>query len=207
MPTPCVDPIFLPAANLARSHHRAPPPQAIGLCNFHTPALREAYHSLRRLGVPIATNQVRYSIFNIERELDGTLETCLELGIAPVAHTPLAGGLASTFYAHALARRSGQRGRVGRFDTRQLLVLSPLFEAMGAVCEEGVQMRTELQVALRFAMAKGCIPIPGINNAQHAKEAAGALEWELDLAQIEELSAQAIILHSRRRELPWLQKL
>ena len=51
---------------------------------------------------------------NVERELDGTIETCLELGVTPVAHTPLAGGLASAFYAHALARRGGRRGRVGR---------------------------------------------------------------------------------------------
>ena len=33
-------------------------------------------------------------------------ETCLELGVTPVAHTPLAGGLATAYYAHALARRA-----------------------------------------------------------------------------------------------------
>ena len=33
---------------------------------------------------------MRYSILNIEREIDGTLETCLELGVYPLAHTPLA---------------------------------------------------------------------------------------------------------------------
>ena len=36
-------------------------------------------HARQSLGVPIVSNQIRYSLMNIERELDGTLETCLEL--------------------------------------------------------------------------------------------------------------------------------
>ena len=127
-----------------------------------------------------------------------------------MAHTPLAGGLATEYYAHALARRGGRRGRVGRFDSRQLLTLSHLFEAMSGVSEEvstETTPRSETQVALRFVMAKGCVPIPGINNAVQAAEVVGALDWSLDLADVEALSDQAILLHSRRRELPWLKSL
>ena len=210
--------------------------RAIGLCDFNGQQLREAHKACKALGVPIVSNQLRYSIANIERELDGTIETCLELGVTPIAHTPLANGLATGFYAHALARRGGRRGRVGRFDASQLLTLSHLFEVMSSVAEEGgpspssgasggggggllggpgssgstpppAELRTEAQVALRFCIAKGCVPIPGVNNAQQALEVARALEWELDLGQVEQLSEQARLLHARRSELPWLKNL
>ena len=184
--------------------------RGVGLCNFGAAALREAYVELRRLGVPVVANQIRYSVMNIERELDGTIETCLELGVTPVAHTPLAGGLATEYYSHALARRGGRRGRVGRYDSKQLLTLSHMFETMSAVSEEvstESTPRSEAQVALRFAVAKGCVPIPGVNNAAQAREVTAAMDWALDLSQAEALSEQAVLLHSRRRELSWLKGL
>ena len=85
--------------------------------------------------------------------------------------------------------------------------LSLMFEAMAAVCEEGNGERSEAQVALRYAIAKGCVPMPGVNTADHAREVAGALEWELDIGELESLSAQAKLLHARRRDLPWLRSL
>ena len=181
--------------------------RSIGVCNFNAEQLREAHRACRDLGVPIVSNQIRYSLMNIERELDGTIETCLELGITPIAHTPLAGGLATNYYAHALAKRGGRRGRVGRFDSKQLLVLSRMYEAMSAIAEEGGETRTEAQVALRFAIAKGCVPVPGVNNAQQATEVARALDWQLDMDQYEWLAQQAINLHGRRNELPWIRSL
>jgi len=180
--------------------------RGVGLCNYNSAQTREAVRACRALGVPIVSNQFRYSLFNIERELDGTLETCLELGVVPVAHTPLAGGLASAKYAHALGRRGGRRGKVGRYDARQLLMLSHMFETMSAIANEG-ERRTESQVALRYVMAKGCVPVVGVNNAEQATQVASALEWELSLADIQRLSEQALSLHGRRRELPWLKGL
>ena len=191
--------------------------RGIGVCNFNARQVHEAYHSCRQLGVPLVSNQFRYSLMNIERELDGTLETCLELGLTPVAHTPRAGGLLSARYAHALAKRGGRRGRVGRFDSKHLLVMSHLFEAMSAIAEAHTSpinpiaapasACTESQVALRFAMAKGCVPLPGVNNVEQARDVAAALDWELDLREMEMLSEQALTLHARRKELPWLKGL
>jgi len=191
--------------------------RGVGVCNFNAAQLRQAYTACQRLGVPLVSNQFRYSIVNIERELDGTLETCLELGIIPVAHTPLAGGLASARYARALSIYRGRRGKIGRFDSRVLLVLSHLYEAMSDVARTqgtasspssatGPSARTESQVALRFVMAKGCVPLPGVNNGAQAKDVVAALDWELDLSELDALSEQSLLLHSRRKELPWLRR-
>jgi len=223
--------------------------RGVGVCEFNTPLVREAHAACSRLGVPLLMNQVRYSLLNIERELDGTIETCLELGIAPVADSPLASGLLTGQYAHAMAHRRGRRGRVGRFQSRQLLVLSHMYEVMADIANEGesrptgptggpfpgglgglggmggggppmsgplgrggfapplrARARTETQVALRFAMAKGCTPMPGVNNAAHAEEVAGALDWDLELDELHALSERALALHLRRGELPWLRR-
>lgn len=56
-------------------------------------------------------------------------------------------------------------------------------------------------------MAKGCIPIPGVNNADQAREVVAALKWELSLEEIDHLMDQALALHVRRRDLPWLRTL
>mmetsp|Transcript_3168 Transcript_3168/g.8203 ORF Transcript_3168/g.8203 Transcript_3168/m.8203 type:complete len:377 (+) Transcript_3168:139-1269(+) len=178
--------------------------RSVGVCNFNGAQLREAHDALRRLGVPLVSNQVRFSVLNIERELDGTIETCLELGVSPLAHTPLAKGLATTRCAEAVARRA--RGRVGRWDGEKLVALEGVLRALTAVTEAH-ESRSETQAALRFVMAKGCIPIPGINTAEQAEQAVAALDWELNLDEVDELNDQALALHVRRRDLPWLRSL
>ncbi|KAL3917986.1 MAG: hypothetical protein SGPRY_006184 [Prymnesium sp.] len=59
--------------------------RGVGVCNYNGACESR-----------LSSSQVRYSLMNIERELDGTIETCLELGVAPIAHTPLAKGLATS---------------------------------------------------------------------------------------------------------------
>ena len=171
------------------------------------PQLREAHRELKRLGVPLVSNQIRYSILNIERELDGTIETCLELGVTPIAHT--AGGRPCNWELCTCARAAWWPARPhSRFHSNQLLPPT-CFEAMSSVSEDAGRMpsgpRSETEVALNFARAKGCVPIPGVNTGAQAREVVAALDWDLDLAQVEALSEQAVLLHARRRELSWLK--
>ena len=95
---------------------------------------------------------------------------------------------------------------MGRWDGEKLAALKGVFNAMSQVAEER-ESRTETQVALRFAMAKGCIPLPGVNCPEQAHEVVATLDWELQLDEIEALDKQAVALHVRRRDLPWLRGL
>ena len=45
--------------------------RGVGLCNFNAQQVREAVRMCRSLGLPVVSNQFQYSLFNIERELDG----------------------------------------------------------------------------------------------------------------------------------------
>lgn len=77
---------------------------------------------------------------------------------------------------------------------------------------DGSREMKETQVALRYVMAKGCIPIPGVYNAEQAAEVVETLDWSLHprrrtRSNFEALSEHALRLHSRRKELPWLKRL
>ena len=52
--------------------------------------------------------------------------------------------------------------------------------------------RTPSQVALRWIIEKGAVPIPGAKNHQQAVENAGALGWELSADEVAALDRAAL---------------
>jgi len=54
--------------------------------------LREAYEKLKKRGIPLATNQVNYSLIYRAPEENGVKSTCDELGITIIAYSPIAQG-------------------------------------------------------------------------------------------------------------------
>jgi aryl-alcohol dehydrogenase-like predicted oxidoreductase len=45
-----------------------------------------------RVKVPLVTNQIEYSVMHMDAQADGTLDLCQQLGIRPMAWSPLGGG-------------------------------------------------------------------------------------------------------------------
>ncbi len=60
-----------------------------GVSNF-LPSQFELLSS--QMDVPLATNQVEFSVLNMEAQDNGTLDMCQRLGISPMAWSPLGGG-------------------------------------------------------------------------------------------------------------------
>jgi predicted oxidoreductase len=65
----------------------------VGISN-HTPAQVAALQA--HLGFPIVTNQPEFSASRLDPMRDGTLDQCMQLGITPLAWSPLAGGSLAT---------------------------------------------------------------------------------------------------------------
>jgi len=61
----------------------------LGVCNFDLKLLKQAQNHTRR---PIATNQVRYNLYNRTAVHNGVLEYCQRNGILLTAHTPFERG-------------------------------------------------------------------------------------------------------------------
>ncbi len=72
--------------------------RSVGVSNFNPERMRRAHAALQKRGLPLAVNQVRYSLLDRSIETDGILETARELGVTLIAYTPLASGLLTGKY-------------------------------------------------------------------------------------------------------------
>ena len=66
--------------------------KAVGVSNYSAAQMREAHAALAKRGIPLASNQVEYSLLHRQPEANGVLDACRELGITLIAYSPLAGG-------------------------------------------------------------------------------------------------------------------
>lgn len=159
--------------------------RAVGVSNYSTKQMCKAHSILAKLGVPLFSNQVEYSLLHRKPEHNGLLQACDELGVALIAYSPLAMGMLSGKYSE-LNRPSGYRGfRYRRDFFTRLPKLIKLLKEIG----EAHDVKTPTQVALNWVMRKGAVPIPGVKNAAQARENMGALGWTLTEAEMAALDA------------------
>src|SRR5215831_7835105 len=132
--------------------------RAVGVANFGADQMRRIADHLARRGVPLAANQVNYSLVQRGAETNGVLEACRELDVALVAYFPLA---------------SGRLTQPADGPNKALLTcLADIASAHAASIS---------QVALNWLLARDphVIPIPGSTKPQHAQDNLGALDWLL----------------------------
>jgi aryl-alcohol dehydrogenase-like predicted oxidoreductase len=160
--------------------------KAIGVSNYSAEQLREAHKFLARRGVPLAVNQMRYSLITREIESNGVMAAARELDVTILAYSPLAQGLLTGKYT-ANNTPTGARSMDQRFKGAGLRKIQPLLEKLGELGEK--YGKTQAQVALNWLICQpGVIPIPGIKSAEQVEQNAGALGWELSATEVAELS-------------------
>jgi aryl-alcohol dehydrogenase-like predicted oxidoreductase len=160
---------------------------AIGVSNYSAQQMREAHGYLAARGVPLAVNQVRYSLLTRQIEGNGTLTTAQELGVVILAYSPLAQGLLTGKYnSETVKSLQGARRIDPRFSASGLAKIEPVLNALEKI--GAVHQRTIAQVALNWLIVQGnVIPIPGAKNAEQARQNAGALGWKLSTTEVEQL--------------------
>jgi aryl-alcohol dehydrogenase-like predicted oxidoreductase len=166
--------------------------KAVGVSNYNAEQLREAHRLLARRGVPLAVNQMRYSLITREIETNGVLATARELGVTILAYSPLAQGLLTGKYTMTNPP-TGARSFDKRFQTTGLIKLQPVLDKLNQLGEQ--YSKTPAQVALNWLICQpGVIPIPGIKSAAQVEQNAGALGWELSAADAIELRQTALMV-------------
>lgn len=157
--------------------------KAIGVSNFDLAQTKAAVKTLAQAKLPLASNQVKYSLLDRTIEHTGLMDYCSQQGITVIAYSPLAQGLLTGKYS-AEAPPPGARGR--RTGERLWRRLTPLLEAMEAIGDRHGQ-RSLAEVALNWVVAKGAVPIPGAKTKKQAAENGAALEWSLNSDEVAEL--------------------
>jgi len=162
--------------------------KAAGVSNYSEARTREAHAALAARGIPLASNQVQYSILYREPETNGVLEACRELGVSVIAYSPIGSGLLTGKYGPSNPPK-GPRGLV--YTSAFLEKVAPLLDMLRILGEEKGGY-SPMQVSLAWLMAQGnVIPIPGAKSAQHVEDIAGALSLRLDAGEVEEIRREA----------------
>lgn len=167
--------------------------KAVGVSNYSAKQMQEVHRILAGRGVPLAVNQVRYSLLNRQIESNGIADTARNLGVTILAYSPLAQGLLTGKYTNNYAP-TGARSIDPRFSKDGLVKIEPVVSLLRQIAEK--YDRTPAQVALNWVISQGnVVAIAGVKTPQQVQQNAGALGWKLSNDEVVELE---------RVSRPWL---
>mmetsp|Transcript_626 Transcript_626/g.1605 ORF Transcript_626/g.1605 Transcript_626/m.1605 type:complete len:476 (+) Transcript_626:507-1934(+) len=199
---------------LAECYHRGLV-KNIGVCNYGPTLVEECQKALAARGVPLASNQIGYSLLGRHNGAQETLDKCNELGVKVLAYYPFAMGLLTGKYTTntksdgqevisplnaadaslfknkktGLERKDLARYAFGDGVTVPEGGIQPLLATMSAIAER--KGKTVSQIALNYIISKGAIPIPGCNSSSQLEDNFGAMGWRLTPTEIKRLELEA----------------
>ncbi len=153
--------------------------RAVGVSNYNAAQMRQAAARLARYSIPLASNEVHYSLLYRLPETNGVLAACRELNVALIAYQPLEGGLLKNQEPVSVPAMPGRLERLPRPGKTRQAQLAALQGTLDEIARG--RGKTVSQVALNWLLCRDehVIPIPGSTSAPHATENAGALDWQL----------------------------
>lgn len=158
---------------------------AVGVSNYSAREMRAIHSALADRGVALASNQIEFSLLRRRPETSGLLAECRRLGVVPLAYSPIGQGRLTGKYS-AASPPPGSRN----FSTHPMEQVDAVVAELRRIGE--AHARTPAQVALRWTIEKGALPIPGAKNAEQATQNAGALGWHLDADEMAALDRVAL---------------
>jgi len=166
--------------------------RTVGVSNFSPERMRRAHRRLQEHGLPLAVNQVRYSLLDRRIEQDGTLEAAKELGVTIISYTPLESGLLTGKY-HKNPELLAKKPPYWRYQLRR-----GMEKSLGLISEleeiSSTYGATPAQIALNWIIhtqGELVVTIPGVTSPKQAEENAGAMKFKLssdEIAQLDEIS-------------------
>lgn len=160
--------------------------RAVGVSNYSAEQMRLAHAALAEHGIPLASNQVEYSLLHRQPETNGVLDACRELGITLIAYQPLAGGALTGKYLGGQKPRGIRRFMMSYFrgdSQAAIATVVDLLREIGAPYD-----KSPAQVAIRWLMENETVlPIPGAKNSGQAAANADALSFSLTADEVEAL--------------------
>ena len=166
--------------------------RAVGVSNYSIHQVSIAQDVLARHSIPLASNQIKYSLLHRQPETSGLVEYCQKSGVTVIAYSPLEKGILTGKYTPSNLPPGFRAWRYNRSFLEKIIPLMDVLHEIG-MDHNG---KTPGQVSLNWLMVKGAVPIPGSRNLTQAKENAGAMGWKLtseEVARLDSISER--ILH------------
>ena len=162
--------------------------KTIGVSNFSAKQMEKAFRFLEKKGLPLVSNQIKYSLLERKVETEGILQKAKELGVTVIAYSPLAQGLLTgKFHDNPtlIKERSGPRKRMKTFSEKGLNKSLPVINELRKIAEK--YDVTAAQVALRWLLqfhGDTVVVIPGATKVSHAEQNVGAMNFELTVKEL-----------------------
>jgi aryl-alcohol dehydrogenase-like predicted oxidoreductase len=162
----------------------------IGVSNFNVVKMKNAWETLDKKGIPLATNQMPYSLLDRHIESNGVMEMAKTLGITIIAYSPLAQGIVTgKFHDNPeLLENIGFRKYSAKFKPEGMKKSLPV---VMLVKELAIKYNvTPAQVALNWVInyhGESVVAIPGATKEQHVKENTGAMSFRLSYEDMQRL--------------------
>ena len=156
--------------------------KSIGVSNFSAKKMKNAWETLNKTGIPLASNQVRYNLLDRKIESNGVMDFAKNLGVSIIAYSPLAQGLVTGKFHDKpeLLKNIGLRRYSPQFKPEGLKNSRPV---VMLVKELALKYNvTPSQVALNWLVSyhgDTVVAIPGATKEIHVKENTGSMSFRL----------------------------
>lgn len=179
----------------------------VGVCNYGPTLVEQCHEALAKRGVPLASNQISFSLLGRHNGSTETIEKCNKLGVKVLAYYPFAMGLLTGKYSQAFSDSENsktsltqkkktnleladlERYAFGDGETIPEGGIQPLLTTMAAIAKK--RNKTISQVALNYIISKGAIPIPGCRTVTQLQDNMGAMGWRLTATEVKRLELEA----------------
>lgn len=181
----------------------------VGVCNYGPTLIEKCQNALAKKGVPLASNQVSYSLLDRQNGSQDTVDKCNELGIKVLAYYPFAMGLLTGKYSTTQNKKDDDNDHSLIYSKKSNLELDdlqryaygdngktiptdgiqPLLTTMTSIANR--RNKTISQIALNYIISKGAIPIPGCRTSEQLEDNLGAMGWRLSETEIKALELEA----------------
>ena len=170
---------------------------------YYGPTLLErCQDKLAQRNVPLASNQIAYSLIGRHDGAQETLDYCNKEGIKVLAFYPFAMGLLTGKYnSNNLPNSKDDPLSTLKLSKKTFLEGKDLqkYASEGGIASlltvmEGIAKKhdkTVAQVALNYIMCKGAIPIPGARSSAQVMDNLGAMNWRLSSDEVRMLETAA----------------
>ena len=172
----------------------------VGVCNYGPSLLARCQEVLAKHDVPLASNQIAYSLIGRHNGAQETVDYCNKNGIKVLAFFPFAMGLLTGKYSTVpdaivpgqveLSLTKSQKTSMEERDLRRYSGgMAPLMSVMHDIAS--TRGKTLAQIALNYIICQGAIPIPGSRTTAQLTDNLGAMGWRLTASEITRLEAAA----------------
>jgi len=165
--------------------------RSAGVSNYSARQMRKAHAHLEKLGFPLVSNQVHYSLLNRRIEKNGILKTAQELGMTIIAYSPLEQGLLTGKFhdnPSLIKTRVGWRKYFPLYRPSGLERAKPVIDTLKKIA--GRYGATPAQVALNWLIhfhGERVVAIPGATRKEQALQNLGTFKFHISEAEMDEI--------------------